>query len=472
MQKIITMKKLQLFICILALCSCESIVDDIDKNPNSITVDQIEPQQVLPAAMVANTLVQVGHLQRISGLYSGQYKAYQSLYLNIYSYNITSEESESTWNRAYINVLPQLRYIRENVPDNRLLVGITGVLEAQCIGSIASFFGDVPYSQASNPEVEDPTFDGQEAVLNGLIGLLDQSISDLNAAASKTLAVDIYHGGDKDKWIAAANTLKARYYMLLRNYGAALTAAQNGITSSEDDMLFVPVGADGVAGSKNTFWTILNGSRTGDIGSRETYLIDLLDPANSESRNNAKTDENARFLYYQINDASSSGNMGVVNEFEPQPLVTYRENQLILAEAAARSQGFDAGLQALNDYRAYLNDGGYLNANFASEVFKYEPYDASDFAAGGMENADNISPDAALLREIVEEAYVSGYMSITPFDLVRRVRGEGDISIPFPTNTPTETRQPERLIYPTDELRTNSNAPAEPGLFTKTPVNQ
>ncbi|MDH3246460.1 MAG: hypothetical protein OEM26_17705, partial [Saprospiraceae bacterium] len=72
------MKKLQLFICILALCSCEGIVDDIDKNPNSITVDQIEPQQVLPAAMVANTLVQLGHLQRISGLYSGQYKAYQS----------------------------------------------------------------------------------------------------------------------------------------------------------------------------------------------------------------------------------------------------------------------------------------------------------------------------------------------------------------------------------------------------------
>ena len=66
----------------------------------------------------------------------------------------------------------------------------------------------------------------------------------------------------------------------------------------------------------------------------------------------------------QLIICTGSGNKGVVEQFEPQPIATYSENQLIKAEASARS-GFASGLTALNDsYRAWLAGGGRLNANF------------------------------------------------------------------------------------------------------------
>ena len=118
-------------------------------------------------------------------------------------------------------------------------------------------------------------------------------------------------------------------------------------------MMYIPRGdAATPNGDKNLYWEILNGSRTGDLGNAKagnrSYLIDILDPAHASYRGNAKTNEEARYGYYSIDENSASGNTGVVEQFEPQPMVTYTENQLIKAEASARTSGFSAGLSALN----------------------------------------------------------------------------------------------------------------------------
>jgi hypothetical protein len=468
------MKKILLFFLIIIFMGCEELVDGVDKNPNALTADQIVASSVLPGAQVANVLVQCGHLMRISGLYSGQFAAYQSLYLNIYSYNLTAEESISTWERAYVNALPQLRFIQDQAAGDGLLTGIAKVLEANLMGTVASYHGNVPYSQAVNNEFPDPVFDSQVSIFNSLIQLLDSGIADLNSGGSRSLGEDIYFGGDAEKWIAAANTLKARFYMYLRNYSSAYSAAQNGISDPADDLLYRPTGEDGVAGTKNTFWEIVNGSRAGDMGSRNAFMESLLDPNNADSRNHAKTDETARANYYTISDNSASANLGVINENEPMPIITFRENHLILAEAGFRSQGASVGLQRLNEFRCYLSNGGWINSNFSGDPLRYEAFVIEDFAAGGIENPDNIDRDRALLREILEEKYVSGYMSFLPFDDIRRWRkGDSDIAPAVPRNTPTASALPERLPYSSNELTSNANAPnPEPGIFAKTEVNQ
>ena len=113
-----------------------------------------------------------------------------------------------------------------------------------------------------------------------------------------------------------------------------------------------------VSGDTNLFWTILAGSRAGDLGNNsddgtESYLLQILDATNALSRNHTKTDETARRAYYMI-DASGSSNAGIIEEREPQNMVTYFENKLIMAEAAGRSGGVAAGLPHLNDVRAWL----------------------------------------------------------------------------------------------------------------------
>jgi hypothetical protein len=467
-------------ICILACLvlamgtACEDLVDDINDNPNEITADDVDARLFLTGAQLANIQVQVGHLNRISGMYSGQLVGLTSLYSNIYGYSLSGVESNGVWSRIYVGALTNTRLIREKAPDDRLLNGIAKVIEAHAIGTGASLFGDLPYSEANNTEIEDPAFDSQISVFNAVIDLLTDAISDLEQANSRLLLEDIYFEGDAQKWLEAAYTLQARYYLQLRDYGNAYAAAQQGISSADGNMLFIPRGpATNAEGDKNLFWMILAGSRTGDIGTGDSYLMQILDESSDVYRGNDKTDETARFNYYTIDETSANGNRGVIEQFEPQPMVTYEENQLILAEAGTRTQGLETGLGQLNELRSYLTAGGRLNANFSEQPILYETYVADDFAAGGLENMDNVDQETALLREIIEERYVSGFGTYIPFNDARRLRAsDPDLVVPFPFNTQTATNHPERLPYSANEINTNDNAPSEPGIFAKTEVNQ
>ena len=454
--------------------SCQKMVEGINDNPNKITPGDVQPEDFLTGTILANNVSELGHLARIAGMWSGQLIGFQSLYANIYGYNISTAEMVSPWHEVYVGMIPNLRYMRQAAPEDKLLTGITEVLEANGIGTMASLCGDVPYTQIDDPDIADPVFDPQKQVFSQLITLLDQAITDLGAATSRNLPNDLYFGGNASKWIAVAYTLKARYYLDMKDYTNAYQAAQKGIASASGTMKFTPTGDPSIkSGNKNLFYEIIAGSRSGDIGTGNSYLMQLLDPANTNSRNNAKTDETARFKYYQINENDADANKGVAAEFEPQKIVSYEENTLILAECAARTVDFATGLGYLNQLRSYLNSGAFLNANFSGEPHKYEAYVAADFASGGMLNPDGIDPTRALLRQIIQERYVSGFLTFIPFDDARRLRKDDkDLEVPFPLNTASASQYPERFPYSESELNSNSNAPEDPGIYAVTPVNQ
>ena len=457
----------------LVLPSCE-IPTDLNDNPNEITLQDVDPNLFLNGAQLANIMVQNSHLNRISGMFSGQLVGYTSLYSNIYGYSLSTVESNDEWRGCYTGVLTNVRHIR-NATDDKLLVGMSKVVEAHAVGTLAILMGDVPYSEVGG-EIEDPKFDSQKEVLAAMTSLLDDAISDLGSASSTPESYDIYYGGDKDKWLAAAYTLKARYALIQKDYSSALTAANMGISSSAGDMNFIPRGDAAVSeGDKNLFNAILAGSRAGDLGNRDSYLLALLnDTLLTTYRGNLKTDETARHNYYKIDETSGDGNLGVIERFEPMPMVTYFENQLIKAEAAARTS-FADGLGHLNDYRAWLASGGRLNDTFNdSASILYEAYDDADFADGGMENLDGLSAEHALLREIIEERYVSGFGTYMPFNDHRRLRGDGETNliVPFPLNTTAASEHVERIPYAQDELSSNSTIDEDPGLYAETEVNQ
>jgi hypothetical protein len=150
-------------------------------------------------------------------------------------------------------------------------------------------------------------------------------------------------------------------------------------------------------------------------------------------------------------------------------MVTYEENVLILAEALIKSNDFTGALDALNGYRAYLDAGGYWSPAYQADYeHLYLPYDASDFAPGGMENADGITANEALLREIVEERYITLTAQLEVYNDVRRTNNL--LGIPVKAGN---TTIPLRLLYPQSELNTNTNVPSEGvGLFEATPVNK
>ena len=465
---------------VFLLFSCDSSFEDLNYNHNNITTDEVIPPSLLiKGTMLADIAINQSHLQRIAGMWTGQYRGEISLYLGIYNYDISSQESTSAWSYLYNGMLKQFSEINKYYAINgmdtegQLITGICKVLEANAVGTATSIWGDIPYSEAVNPAISDPVFDKQSDVYSALQIKLDEAIVLLSDPTTKsTLAEDIFFAGNKDKWLKTAYTLKARYYLQTRQYTAARVNALNGISDYAGTMKFTPL-VTAATGTENLLYRFMAGTRKGYLSVTSTFCRNLLG-TQANSRTNSKTNEAARMKHLEAGAITGTGSKTIINgELKPMDLVTYQENLLIIAETAARGVSFDEGLIQLNKVRVFLASADSFDKRSSADVKLYTAYVAADFASGGMENKDNIDRTRALLREIIEERYVTGFGTFMPWNDARRLRkSEPDIAVPIPLNTPTATKHPERFIISQDEINSNSNAPKGLTIYSPTELNE
>jgi len=474
MTKNIIMKKILIvFTAILLGVSCTKVYEGDNIDPNNPV--EVNAETLLKGMQIANITVQVSHIQRITGMWMSQYRGVTLLYQSLGEYNLSAEESNDTWNSVYQGISKQGSIIREKLPNNKSYTGISKIIEANALGTATALYGDIPFSERANDKFPVPKFDKQANVYAGLQTLLDEAITELTAVpASVVVSNDIFFQGRSTTWVRVANSLKARYYMETREYAKAYAAALLGINSTALSWKFYPPGlvSDGDYNLINTFID----QRGGYMSTNGTYLHDvLLRATGTGTRNNAKTNEDARARYYRIGGTSSNAELGVAAKNAPMPLVTYEETLLILAEAGLRVTGFTEGLLQLNKVRGVLRTNlGLLAPPATAGTIKYDDYVAADFNPGGIENTNNLTADKALLREIIEERYVSLYGTILPFNDARRLRkGDNDVNVPIPFTTATANKHPERIIYSQNEINSNPNVPKPiPDIYVKTQVNQ
>lgn len=459
-----------MIVTFLSLMGCEDLVDGINDNPNEVSSDNFDAGVLLLKGIaLANTTVQAGHFTRIGSMWSGQTRGEVLLYKSIFEYNLSSEESSSIWQNAYQGVVKQARVIREQTATNpraAQLAGITKIIEANTIATMASLFGDIPYSEISNDDILDPKFDTQGDVFAQIQTLLSSAITDLSGANNTTISEDLYFSGNTSKWIKVAHTLKARMYIYTREYNNAYQEALQGVSSPSEALVFTPPNIGN--GSLNTNFKVIN-ERAGYWAFRNSFFEGLL----SSGRINEKTNEAARLAYYRFDGESANNNKGIAAPGRPMTLVSYEENLLILAETAARAGNGAEALDHLNTLRAYLASGDAFERLNDSDELVYDAYVTEDFEPGGIENVDNVSAATALLREIIEERYVSGFLQLMPFDDLRRLSAkEPQVAVLPPFNSPTASKYPQRFIVSQVELSANPNAPTDPGIFVETEVNR
>ena len=449
---------------------CEKLVEGINDNPNEISSDSFEAGVLLLKGIeLANVSVQAGHETRIGGMWCGQTKGLVLLYKSLAEYNISAEETNGIWQNAYQGVVKQARLLRQQTATNpkaKQYSGITKVLEANALGTLASLFGDIPYTEISNEAVADPKFDGQKSVFAKLQILLDEAIADLGASPNSLVSEDLMLAGNTVRWTKVARTLKARMYLYTGEYEKAYQEALLGVLTPLDALVFTPPAIGN--GSQNLNYKMIN-QRGGYWGFTGSYLDVLL----GTKRNNSKTSENARLAYYRFDGASATNNKGIAAVNTPITLVGYEENTLILAETAVRTGKTAIGLTQLNNLRAYLAGGkAFIKLN-AGDALKYDLYVLADFEKNGIENKEGLVTERALLREIIEERYVSGFTGLLGFDDLRRLGSkEKDIAVLPPFNSPTISQYPQRFIVAQSELSANENAPKDAGIFAVTEVNK
>lgn len=484
------MKKHNLYILFLTalvlLGSCKKITDDLNIDPNR-PIDA-PADLLLNGTELASIMAYEGNLARVGGIFSNSFTGADRQYTLLNNYTSTAPDYDDGWDNLYATVIAQAKVgeAKSALVNNRLMVGIFQVLQAQGFGFAADMWGDVPFSEVGDESIPKPKFDAQADVYAGVQTILDNAIENLNAGVGVSPgAKDFYFQGSASKWIATAYTLKARFYLHTKNYAAAVTAAANGIGSADDNMM-APHG-ETYGSDFNVYYSFLTYDRPAYMTSGDAAAPTYLDPESALYRGNAKTNETGRYNYlFQSglntddiepnvlvafdwgNDPSEDGFFGANTSF---PLVTYEENNLILAEALLKGTSNVSGaLAALNVHRAYLNDGGYINSGYV-EPDSYLPYVLSDFAPGGIENpaSSGQTVNAALLREILEERYITFIGQLEQFNDVRRTKNYLGIKL----KTTNATKLPQRFLYPQSEINTNPNTPILGGsdLFTETTIN-
>jgi hypothetical protein len=449
-----------IILLIFSSFSCSEELENINIDPNKIS--ETSGETLFNGIILANTAVQAGYINLASGVASGYFVGDGRLSF-IQNYQFQNTDVDTPWQNIYIGVVKQSKILRSgiHVANKDFFYGASKVLEAHAVGTAASIFGDVPYTEAANDEGIPPAYDSQLAVYASLQNLLDEAIIDLqNSGTTGGVSQDTYFNGNAANWIKTAYTLKARLYLENRDYSNALAAAQNGISTASEAMKFTGKNLLNELKTSPTF--------SGDATVENSFLISLIG-AGSGSRNNSKTNEIDRSVYY-YNGTELNVN-GIASVDAPTSLITLEENLLTWSEALIRANAnnFDAALAKLNEHRANLRNGVYFPVTSGI----YDDYVEADFLAGGIENADStLSKEEALLREIIEERYASFFSQPLGFNDLRRIKKDPvAIRVPVPFNT--GSKHPERFLYPFDELNTNaSNVPDIADIFVKTQVNQ
>jgi hypothetical protein len=473
MKKIKNIINAVLIFSIIGLISCEKLVDGINIDPTAPL--DAPASAMLSGVLVGNMSVQEGELARISGLWSGYFVGLQQQYQAFQQYIVTARIFDDNWQRVYSGTLKNVKILKQKATavNNIRMLGVAQVIEANLVGTAADLWGDIPYTQVADSRYPNPVYDKQSDVYRRVQLLLDSAITNLRSTSFESFAAqDIHFAGDNNKWIQTANTLKARYFLHTKEYDKALAAANAGISSAANNWI-APHSIAGT-GSFNSYFQFVAQQRPGWMNAAGTLGLALLNPADRAYRGHAKTIERSRlnFLFTTTNlNTTATGFFGQTASF---PLATFAENMLIIAETETRLNGFDKGLARLNAYRLYMNTGGYIGTTFLTTGnFRYDPLLAVDFASGGIENPTTraISVERALLREILEERYVTFIGTIEGFNDVRRTLNEADVRVPVLPNT--GTKFPQRLLYPQIEVDLNTSTPNPiPDLFTPTAVNK
>lgn len=458
----------------ILLSSCKKVFNenDIQNNPNAVT--DVDVRTLLSGTMLGVAFLHEDTDVRIASIWAGELNGLSRAHLGFAQYLVSSQSFN--WTVLYpVASQARLMQSKADVLGDKWTKGVGQILEALVIAKATALYGEVPYSQAFDKEhFPTPVFDKQVDVYAALQSTLDKAIVNLSAPSGLAFGTqDFIYQGDILKWKAAANTLKARLYLHTGQYAQAIVSANVGIQNTSGDAL-IPHGTS-QGSNTNQNYDFFRVSRAGDTGFEGTYLLQLMQGRINSG--NTKTNETALYNHYVKVGITATGSLdpnttdGAFTADAPHTVLSFYENQLIIAECEARLANYDRALLALNKVRAGLATGYINGKNFSATNRKYDGYVPSDFGISGMANPTNAgSIQLALLYEIISQRYIILLMQYEAFNDYRRLASAiPSVQLPIPLYA--GNRKPQRFIYPQQEINTNPTIPQPvPDQFTKVSI--
>lgn len=459
-------------LCLLCLCfSACSGFEDMNIDPNN-------PSETHPKLLLTNLCWTTFSENSNSPLYASRC---------LVQTDGESSEQFYKWTRGsfgYYNNLRNVTKLMEEAEKAGALgyIAIGHFFRAHYFYKLTLTFGDIPYSNALKGEADKeyyPVYDKQEDVFNGILNELKKA-DEILAKEKDFLSGDIIYQGDITKWRKAVNALRLKVLMSLskvaesdsriRTQFADIVAHNPLFTSWADNAQLVYLNQDG------NRYPRFNDSGFGSGLYMASTFVSLLvkyeDPRlfsfctqtkNAQDSGKAINDFSSYqggdpiAPYSEVNLQAVAGNISKPNPRfykdptnEPQVLIGYPEQELILAEAIVR--GWISGNAAVH-YEAAIRASFEFYETYAKDYASY----LSSTAVNTYLKGTNVAWDNALsfdqkIERIITQRYFNSYFQgmWTPFFEYLRTGYPG-----FPI-APTSTL-PYRWMYPQDEYNNNGD---------------
>lgn len=226
-------KLILLFIFALGISGCTKNFEDINKNPNIITADEASaryfitvPQYKLFAPdRYPYWRIHLIHTDRFSGqVCFGHNKSWWNDGLG-YTYNLAYTDAGWDFLAGYFGQLDNFMKLTAVGGDfeNEYMYAVGLIMKGMYYQMYTDVFGEIPYSEAGDPDIILPAYDTQIDIYKGIIADLDLAMATIGDATATGDGVndlgenDLYCGGDLQQWKRMANTLKLRIAMRALN---------------------------------------------------------------------------------------------------------------------------------------------------------------------------------------------------------------------------------------------------------------
>jgi len=371
----------------LLITSCKDDIDELFLNPDGSTSTKIE------YLFTAATIEPMAGL-RIGYNPSGYYLILQGLAPwtqltgndanDANMMNLVSNGVENSWNnyyRSFMSKVAEMKIVYDDLPEEEqrdydVYMHLINIVSANGTAKITDLYGDIPYSEAFMARSSDnsnlfPKFDSQQEVYTTILQDLKEAVSflksfSLNDSSAHTAlsTQDIVNGGDIDKWIKFANSLRLRLAMrisdgdetLAQSTVADVMTSPGDLVLTNADNIYVDAASpnglntrDGSAG--NFIARAFNDRETRTFAPR--LMVELMNDADDPRRPYYfSTNDNGDYvgvpsspaeitpIQQDILDANYSKinpEMVLDNLYLPGIVITASEVNFLLAEAAMKS---------------------------------------------------------------------------------------------------------------------------------------
>lgn len=212
-----------LALCTILVSSCEL---DLLDNPSAVTTSNTDINYLLNQIQVSFP----GHFNQFS---DPDMRLIRMINQGAAFYDnaVSPGGLDGNWNTAYATILNDVKTLIPIAEKSELFVhaGVARTIRAAVLANLVDHFGDVPYSEALDAANFNPKVESGATIYAAAIKDLDDAAANFTAKSKGGVTSDLYYGGDTDRWLRAANTLKLK--LLLNRRLIDAPGATSGINA-------------------------------------------------------------------------------------------------------------------------------------------------------------------------------------------------------------------------------------------------